>query len=174
MTLRLSPLLGVLVLTLPLIAACSSKSSRVRPLPPAPTGPVVNQPLPDAPGLTNEDPDAPPPPQAAGPVTVRGGAGAPAETPTPRQSALADRAEVEKFVRENGARRFEPGTIDSLALAAFEASGMTAALKYDKSVRFWLIDGERRTYASGIDTANRLRAKRGLEPLTQRSGLEAA
>lgn len=119
-------------------------------------------------------PDAPPPPQAAGPVTVRGGAGAPAETPTPRQSALADRAEVEKFVRENGARRFEPGTIDSLALAAFEASGMTAALKYDKSVRFWLIDGERRTYASGIDTANRLRAKRGLEPLTQRSGLEAA
>jgi len=62
MTLRLSPLLGVLVLTLPLIAACSSKSSRVRPLPPAPTGPVVNQPLPDAPGLTNEDPDSPPPP----------------------------------------------------------------------------------------------------------------
>jgi hypothetical protein len=62
MTLRLSPSLGVVLLTLPLIAACSSNSSRVRPLPPAPTGPVVNQPLPDAPGLTNEDPDSPPEP----------------------------------------------------------------------------------------------------------------
>jgi len=52
--------LGILIIALPLIAACSSNASRVRPLPPMPTGPVVNEPLPDAPGLTNEGPDTPP------------------------------------------------------------------------------------------------------------------
>lgn len=62
MMLRLSPTLGVILLTLPLIAACSNNSSRVRPLPPMPAGPVVNQPLPDAPGMTNAGPDTPPPP----------------------------------------------------------------------------------------------------------------
>ena len=61
MTLRLSPSLGVVLLTLPLIAACSSNSSRVRPLPPAPTGPVLNQPLPDPNAAGTQNPDGLPP-----------------------------------------------------------------------------------------------------------------
>jgi Protease inhibitor Inh len=50
--------MGVLLLAIPLVAACSSNSSRVQPLPPMPTGPVATQPLPQTP--TSEG--LPPPP----------------------------------------------------------------------------------------------------------------
>ncbi|MEJ8570176.1 AprI/Inh family metalloprotease inhibitor [Microbaculum marinum] len=68
MTSRISPAIGVLLITLPLVAACSSNSSRVRPLPPAPTGPVVSQPLPTTPQPTTPDPNAPPPVEAQAPL----------------------------------------------------------------------------------------------------------
>jgi Protease inhibitor Inh len=62
MNFRFCTLAGVLLLALPAISACSSNASRVRPLPPMPAGPVVNQPLPDPNGMTNQNPDSPPPP----------------------------------------------------------------------------------------------------------------
>lgn len=48
---------AALALVLPAVAACSGNSQRVRPLPPAPTGPVVAQPLPGT------QPTVPPPQQ---------------------------------------------------------------------------------------------------------------
>lgn len=50
MTSRFGPATGILLLALPLIAACSGNSANVgpTPLPAAPTGPVVSQPLPTA------------------------------------------------------------------------------------------------------------------------------
>ncbi|WP_436644136.1 AprI/Inh family metalloprotease inhibitor [Microbaculum sp. FT89] len=62
MSIRLTPKLGVLLLALPILAACSGNSQRIRPLPPAPTGPVVNQPLGDPSAVTAQTPEAPPPP----------------------------------------------------------------------------------------------------------------
>lgn len=59
---RFGPTAGIFLIALPFMVACSSNSARLRPLPPMPAGPVVNQPLPDATGLTNEGPDSPPPP----------------------------------------------------------------------------------------------------------------
>lgn len=50
---------AALALVLPAVAACSGNSQRVRPLPPAPTGPVVAQPLPGT------QPTTPPPQQQA-------------------------------------------------------------------------------------------------------------
>ncbi len=62
MTIRLRPVAGVLILALPALAACSGNSSRVRPLPPMPTGPVATQPLPDPNATAAQTPESPPPP----------------------------------------------------------------------------------------------------------------
>lgn len=73
--------LAALAFVLPAIAACSGNSSRVRPLPPAPTGPVTAQPLP-----TTQQPVTPPPaPQAQQPAE---------EQPPPQVAALPQAQEA--------------------------------------------------------------------------------
>ena len=55
MSIRFSPTMGILLLALPAIAACSNNASRVRPLPPMPAGQVSTQPLPDANAPANQN-----------------------------------------------------------------------------------------------------------------------
>ena len=90
---------------------------------------------------------------------------APAE---PEYDQDADQAAIEAHIQENGVRRFEPGTIDSLIIQAFEAMGCKALRwghEYSGGADFQ-VDGKVVKRRDAIRSVNEYRLSIGQEPIS--------
>lgn len=76
-----------------------------------------------------------------------------------------ERRKIEEFVQTNGARRFEPGTMDELVCRELEAKGHE--ILWSRTQRHpCKLDGKSTTQQGLIAKANEYRLSRGVEPLS--------